>query len=133
MKTTRATVALLATGAVSAAACTEEYRTASPTLEPRQSAAVAAETIADTACDREQRCGNMGQGREFSSPSQCVTAKITPISHELADPDCDRNGVGNTDLYQCLEQINGRACSEVMPVGFWEEMIECGSGNLCLE
>lgn len=102
-------------------------------MEPRQSAKAAAEMIADAECDREQRCGNVGQGRTFATANHCIQAKFTPISHELADPDCDRNGVGNTDLYQCVEQIQGRNCGNVMTAGFWEEMMECGSGNLCLE
>lgn len=133
LQSTCATLALLTSAAVVAPACTEEYRTASPTVEPRQSAAAAAEAIADTACDREERCGNVGRGRTFASPAECVEDTVMPISHELADPDCDRNGVGNTDLYACLEQISGRNCGNALTAGFWEEMVECGSGKLCLE
>lgn len=134
MKTILATIALLGTGATLAAACTtEEVRIASATVGPRHSAASAAQTIAETECDREQRCGNIGKDRSFASRRECFQAKVKPLSEELADPDCDDNGVGDSNLDECLEQVNSRACSAIYTAGFWEELIDCGSGNLCLE
>ncbi len=98
-----------------------------PALEPRTSAADAAERIASARCERAIKCTPPHQpdGDKYAC---MIGAKRTVDTNFAQNPSC-KNGVSIADLDNCLSRIEAEACTtENVETG-----LACRSRNLCLE
>jgi hypothetical protein len=134
MKTICATLLLVGTGALAAACASEQEMTASPTTEPRISAAAAVPKIAAAECDFEARCKNVGTGLKYSSRQHCLDAHSGDINQDFGeDADCG-NGVSVEDLNECLSTVQSQDCGGVTAaVEGVQAPLMCRSNALCLD
>jgi hypothetical protein len=100
-----------------------------PVVEtPRSETASAAESIARSRCEREQRCNNIGGDRKFSSVDDCLTRVRTDWKDDLNARECP-GGVNRVELDECLNEIRNEECSS--PVDTLERVAACTSGQIC--
>jgi hypothetical protein len=107
----------------------EPLAPASSTVEtPRSATASAAESIAQSRCEREQRCENIGGDRKFSPVDDCLTRVRTDWKDDLNARDCP-NGINRPQLDECLTEIRNEECSS--PFDTLERVAACTSGQIC--
>lgn len=100
-----------------------------PVVEtPRSAAASAAESIAQSRCEREQRCENVGGDRKFSSMDDCLTRVRTDWKDDLNARECP-GGINRAELDECLNEIRNEECSS--PFDTLERVAACTSGQIC--
>jgi hypothetical protein len=100
-----------------------------PVVEtPRSATASAAESIAQSRCEREQRCGNVGGDEKYSSVDDCLTRVRTDWKDDLNARECP-GGVNRTQLDECLAEIRSEDCSS--PFDTLERVAACTSGQIC--
>jgi hypothetical protein len=125
---------LLFTALVSAfAACRSAEREplapASPAV-PAISVPAAALKLALVRCSRRERCGLVGQSREFGDREQCVATLRQQAANELA-PEC-RHGVHENELEWCVNAIGTRDCAGLIsPHGGDDAYASCAVTALC--
>jgi hypothetical protein len=103
-------------------------------LAAAYSAQDAAEMIAGGRCDREQRCNNIGDGREYQNRQHCMSVFRNDVAEELAeDADCLR-GVKPEDLNECMSQLSGRSCGAIgAAFDSVSSSVSCRSSELCMD
>jgi hypothetical protein len=100
-----------------------------PAVEtPRSATASAAESIAQSRCEREQRCDNIGEDKKFSSVDDCLTRVRTDWKDDLNARECP-GGVNRPQLDECLNEIRNEECSS--PFDTLERVAACTSGQIC--
>jgi len=92
----------------------------------RATAEQAMDAIANARCNREQRCGNIGPDKQYSSREHCMTAALSDLRESLAD--CQA-GVDENDVRQCAGEIETQGCSG--PFEGLETFIACKTDDLC--
>jgi hypothetical protein len=134
MKTICASLVLFSALGLAASCASEQGMAASPTTEPRMSAAAAAPKVAAAECDKEQRCNNIGSGLKYSSRQHCIDVLGKEINNDFgADEDC-LNGVAMDDLNECVETLKTEDCGGVTaPVESVQATMMCRSNALCLD
>lgn len=84
--------------------------------------------IAKARCDREARCNNVGNGKEFASESACVETVRTQWHEELNAFAC-KGGIVEDELTECLEAIRNEHCGSRLDS--LRRLVACRSGDIC--
>lgn len=87
-----------------------------------------AEKIAQARCEREQRCGNVGAGKEYSSMSACVQKTSADWRDDLNAYECPE-GVVDKELSECLEEVRNEDCEN--PFDKLGSVVACRAGDIC--
>ena len=88
----------------------------------------AAESIAESRCQREQRCDNIGDNKKYSSSSDCLSSIRADWKDDLNARECP-DGVQQSQLDECLTKIRGEDCGS--PFDTLARVTECTSGQIC--
>jgi hypothetical protein len=88
----------------------------------------AAESIAESRCEREQHCENVGENKKYSSVSDCLTRIRADWKDDLNARECP-NGVKRAQLDECLNKIRAEECNS--PFDTLERISECTAGQIC--
>lgn len=132
------TMLVSAAGLIAVSACGRDSQP--PAMSPASRVApahtpeAAVDAIANASCDREFRCNNIGEGREFQNRDHCLTIARNDATEELTeDSDC-RRGIKPEDLNECLSQLREQSCGAV--AGVFEGLsatVSCRSAELCMD
>jgi hypothetical protein len=82
---------------------------------------VAAEAFAAEACAFQERCGRVGDGRQFTNGEACRTGIEETAIHGLSV--CQK-GVDSSLLVTCMEQVRAKSCTA-------DVMSACRYAELC--
>ncbi|MEZ4407015.1 MAG: DUF6184 family natural product biosynthesis lipoprotein [Polyangiales bacterium] len=132
----------LAGVALSLAACERDsVRTdESPVTARRTEATAAVETtpttaidpalarLAEARCDREMRCQNIGQGREYENRAACIRDVRTSHADDVNRSECPA-GVDQRELAECMEEVRNEDCNN--PLDTVGRLVACRSSDLC--
>ncbi|WP_437621785.1 DUF6184 family natural product biosynthesis lipoprotein [Sorangium sp. So ce1151] len=88
----------------------------------------AVDSIVQARCDREARCNNVGQGREYSSADACSNNIRSEWRDELTFGECP-GGIDAKELNECLEGIRNEGCGN--PFDTLGRVVACRSSDLC--
>jgi hypothetical protein len=99
-------------------------------MTPAAGTRTAAEQIAQSRCEREQQCGNIGKDQTYSSSQDCLARIRNDWKDELNARECP-GGINQKELDECLGQVRGEACSN--PFDTLARVTECTSGQICIE
>lgn len=126
---------LLATSAVVGCHQVKEPTPASaaneqPALTPASRTRSAAEQIAETRCEREQQCGNIGNDQKYSSSQDCISRIQSDWKDDLNGRQCP-GGINQKELQECLGQIRAEACEN--PFDTLARITECTAAQICIE
>ena len=88
----------------------------------------AAESIAESRCEREQRCDNIGDNKKYSSSSDCLSSIRADWKDDLNARECP-DGVQQSQLDECLGKIRAEDCGS--PFDTLSRVTECTSGQIC--
>lgn len=90
--------------------------------------AASVKAITEARCVREEKCGNIGPGQDYSSTSACKEKISADWRDELNAYDCP-GGVVTKELSECLEEIKNEDCSS--PFDTLGRVVACRSSDLC--
>lgn len=100
-----------------------------PATNPTGAAARSAtESIAQSRCEREQICNNVGDDKKYSSESDCLARIRANWKDDLSTRECP-GGVNQTQLDQCLSKIKAEECSS--PFDTLSRISECTASQIC--
>ena len=102
----------------------------SGSMTPASRTQSAAEQIAQSRCERERECGNIGKDKTFSSSQDCLARIQNDWKDELNARQCP-GGINQKQLNQCLTQVRAEACAN--PFDTLARITECTSGQICIE
>ena len=130
--------ALVAVGFCFLAACGKHEQEAnSPTVDPEKvtpspaaQGRSAANSIADSRCKREARCENVGDGKKFSSDTDCVDRIRAEWKEDLNARECPK-GVHDAQLDECLHAIVQEDCGS--PLDSLQRIGECTTAQICAD
>jgi len=88
----------------------------------------ARESIAESRCQREQTCNNVGPEKKYSSTNDCLTRIRNDWKDDLNARECP-GGVNQTQLNQCLAKIRTEDCGN--PFDTLSRVAECTAGQIC--
>jgi hypothetical protein len=97
---------------------------------PRGENVSAVRNIADARCEREQKCGNIGDGQSYSSADACGDAVRSEWSEDLNAYECP-NGIVDSALEQCLVAIRNEECGA--PFDTLQRITACSAGDICAD
>jgi hypothetical protein len=125
---------LCAAAAAAAVACCQpawrEPGTAVTTGASASAAETAAQTLAVARCDREEKCNNVGDGKEFTSLNACVDELRDKSKNDLRTAAC-RGGVDDAQLDKCVAEIRGERCGNALDT--ITRLTSCRSSALCVQ
>ena len=98
-------------------------------MTPAAGTRTAAEQIAESRCEREQQCGNIGQDQTYSSSQDCLARIRNDWKEELNLRECP-GGINQKELDECLKQVKDEACSN--PFDTLARVTECTAGQICI-
>jgi hypothetical protein len=101
-----------------------------PALTPASRTRSAAEQIAESRCEREQQCGNVGNDQKFSSAQDCLSRIQNDWKDDLNGRQCP-GGINQKELQECLGQIRAEACEN--PFDTLARITECTAAQICIE
>jgi Family of unknown function (DUF6184) len=101
----------------------------SPGLTPASRARSAAEQIAESRCEREQQCGNIGNDKTYATSGGCLKRIQSDWREDLSLRECP-GGINEKELNECLGQVRAEACKN--PFDALARMTECTVGQLCI-
>jgi hypothetical protein len=101
-----------------------------PVLTPASRARSAAEQIADSRCEREQQCGNIGNDKTYATSEECVTRIQSDWREDLNSRQCP-GGINRKELNDCLSRIRAEACEN--PFDALARITECTAAQICIE
>lgn len=84
--------------------------------------------IARARCTREQRCNNIGAGREYATEADCEASVRVSWEDDLNSFDCPR-GVNEAALGECLGEIRETRCDELADA--LERWAKCAASEIC--
>jgi len=99
-------------------------------MTPASRTQSAAEQIAQSRCEREQECGNIGKDKTFSSSQDCLARIQNDWKEDLNARECP-GGINQEQLNQCLAQVRAESCGN--PFDTLARITECTSGQICIE
>ena len=100
------------------------------TMTPASRSRSAAEQIAESRCEREQQCGNIGKDKTFSSSQDCLARIQSDWKADLNSRACP-GGINQKELDQCLGQVRAEACAN--PFDTLARVTECTVAQICIE
>jgi len=90
----------------------------------------AVKSIAAARCDREVRCGHVGQGEKYDSYSTCQENVRGDWGSELNAYECPR-GVSESKLGKCLDSVRDEECGKAIQA--LSTYVTCRSSDICLD
>jgi hypothetical protein len=98
--------------------------------EPSAGAATTSATasIADSRCERELRCENVGPDKKYSSMQDCKDRITTDWRDDLNARECP-GGINRAELEECLAEIRNEDCAN--PFDTLSRVAACTVGQLC--
>jgi hypothetical protein len=84
--------------------------------------------ISTARCDREVRCGGVGEGKGHANRDQCIADLNREGYEDLDETHCPR-GLGARELDKCLSEIHGERCGA--PLDTLERLVACRAPALC--
>lgn len=105
-------------------------RDESPALAPAARTRSAAEQIAESRCEREQQCGNIGKDKAYSSSQDCLARIQNDWKEDLNGRACP-GGINQKELSECLGQVRAEACES--PFDTLARITECTAAQICIE
>ena len=90
--------------------------------------AASVKAITEARCVREEKCGNVGPGQDYSSTKACQEKISADWRDELNAYDCP-GGVVTKELSECLEEIKNEDCAS--PFDTLGRVVACRSSDLC--
>jgi hypothetical protein len=91
--------------------------------------ASARESIVAARCDREERCSNIGAGKDYESRDACSSKLDGKTGSDLNTEDCTR-GVDRPKLSTCLSKIRTEDCGN--PIDSMSRFAACRTGEICI-
>jgi hypothetical protein len=88
----------------------------------------AATRLAETRCDHEVACGNVGAGRYYETRALCLADMTQSAGTDLAQSVCPI-GVDSNRLSRCIEQFRRESCRPLATIG---RMTACSASTMCL-
>ena len=89
---------------------------------------VAVDAIAQARCTREQRCENIGAGREYPTAVDCEARVRAEWEEDLNSVACPR-GVNEAALTECLRELRDTSCAGLGDaLGRWAK---CAASDMC--
>jgi hypothetical protein len=79
-------------------------------------------------CDREQRCGNVGPGKDHENLAACQSKLMASSREELGASECP-GGIVKKELDECLGEIRTEDCGN--PLDTLGRLVACRSSDLC--
>ena len=80
-------------------------------------------------CDRENKCGNIGNARKYGTRDECI-AKLEASYSDLRPEECP-SGIDRAKLDTCLDSIRSEDCNS--PLDSLQRLAACRSGALCMD
>ena len=99
-------------------------------MRPASRSLPAADSIAEARCAREQRCENVGDGKKYSSQTDCMARIRSDWKDDLNARECP-GGVNQTELNECIGAIRAEECSS--PFDTLDRVTECTAAAICME
>jgi hypothetical protein len=84
--------------------------------------------IAMARCQREARCGNVGQEKDYETEDDCVTRLEPDTERELEVRECP-SSIAPVQLKACMDAIGRQSCDR--PLGDLAPIPECSPAVLC--
>ena len=84
--------------------------------------------ISTARCDRDVRCGAVGEGKTYASRDQCITEQNQDGYDDLDEKACPR-GLDPRELDKCLSEIHAERCGA--PLDTLERLVACRAATLC--
>jgi hypothetical protein len=109
------------------AVATERERSAAPARAG--DVASARESIVAARCDREERCSNIGAGKDYETRDACSSKLDGKTGSDLNTEDCAR-GVDRPKLSACLSKIRTEDCGN--PIDSLSRFAACRTGEICI-
>ena len=88
----------------------------------------AIQAIANSRCDRETRCNNIGAGKKWASAEACRGDLLAKNRDELKASECP-GGIVQKELQECLGEIQNDNCNN--PLDTIGRLAACRSSDLC--
>ena len=88
----------------------------------------AVNSIAQSRCQREMRCNNIGANRKYSSETDCLATIQNDWKDDLSAREC-KNGVSQSKLDECLAKIRAEDCGN--PFDTLARISACTAGQIC--
>jgi hypothetical protein len=84
--------------------------------------------IAATRCERENRCGNVGQGKRYESVQTCRTVVRNDFARDLNAADCPA-GIDRGELSECVQAVREESCGN--PIEAIGRITACRTSDMC--
>ena len=129
---------MLVIGPAVAVGCDHDEHAAAPTPAAAAPAehppgtadvATARDTIVAARCDREARCANVGDGKDYQNRDACVSKLQGKTGKDLNTQDC-AHGVDQPKLADCLSKIRVEECGS--PIDSLSRFAACRTGAICV-
>lgn len=122
-----------------AVACGQSYgntggaKSASETtagVQGRDANDAAIEKLSSAKCERETRCGNIGDGKKFATERSCMDENRGAKRDDLRTSDCP-GGIDKRALDKCLAEIRAEHCSNALDK--INRLTACRDNALCID
>lgn len=87
-------------------------------------------SIVAARCDREERCSNIGTGKDYESRDACASKLDGKTGSDLNTQDCSA-GVNQPNLEECLAKIRAEDCGS--PLDTLSRLSACRKGAICID
>ncbi|HEX6273968.1 MAG TPA: DUF6184 family natural product biosynthesis lipoprotein [Polyangiaceae bacterium] len=84
--------------------------------------------ISTARCDRDVRCGAVGEGKTYANRDQCIMEQNQEGYEDLDEKACPR-GLDPRELDKCLSEIHAERCGA--PLDTLERLVACRGATLC--
>jgi hypothetical protein len=78
-------------------------------------------------CERDERCGDVGQGKKHASRNACESVMRETFEEDDRFTDC-RRGIDEAALAKCMNEVRNGACGNPMRR---DSESECHGSRLC--
>ncbi len=79
-------------------------------------------------CELAERCGDVGQGKDYTSRTQCEQKVRSDWRNDLNAYECSR-GIDESELSECLQEIRTQDCDN--PFDMLGRVTACRSSDIC--
>jgi len=86
--------------------------------------------LATVQCDREEACGNVGEGQKYTSRRACIEAMLPNVAGDLAAYTCPV-GIDRDAVVGCVLAIRGEGCDKALDT--IARVHECRARAMCLK
>lgn len=89
------------------------------------------ERLTHARCDREQFCGNVGDGKKYATQGVCLDSYRSSIGNDLNSYQCP-GGLDGAGVHQCMSAISSEECG-VHPIEAIARVDNCRKGAMCVK